>query len=101
MSTVSIDVMNEVIARFMADFREKQLDSGMQLKYHTSWDWLIPVVKKIKGMHTDILKQAYVMDYMKAAAPMNYGLCFLDIEKTHAGVYSFLVWYNKSKGDKL
>lgn len=67
------------------------------VKYHTSWDWLIPVIKKIKGMHLDILKQSYVLDYMHAAAQMNSGLISLDIVKAHAGVYKFLQWYNQNK----
>lgn len=64
-------------------------------KYHTSWDWLMPVVKKIKGMHFDILQRTLIMEYMHAAAPMNSALISIDLEKLHAGVYNFLLWYNQ------
>jgi len=66
-----------------------------QLKYHTSWDALIPVIKKIKSMHMDILNQTYVMSYMKAASLMNSSLLTLDIGAAYEGVYQFLQWYQK------
>ncbi|HTG56475.1 MAG TPA: hypothetical protein VL943_09420 [Niabella sp.] len=105
----TVEQMNETIAVFDG-YKRYEDESGVwfmkegqikclhtkasDLQYHTSWDALIKVIKKIKGMHMDILKQAQVMDYMKAAGPINSGMSFLDIEKAHAGVYSFLVWYN-------
>jgi hypothetical protein len=67
------------------------------LNYHKSWDELIPVIKKVKGMHFDILNQTYVLDYMKAASHMNSGYLSLDIDKAHKGVYEFLLWYNQNK----
>lgn len=77
-------------------FKGSIVATGM-LKYHKSWDDLVPVIKKIKGMHMDILQQAFVLDYMKAAAHMNSGLLSLDIDKAHRGVYDFLTWYNQQK----
>lgn len=110
------EMMNEVIARFVGGKRIQHPSQKFfsedhfgyvchkghwwnerNLQYHTSWDWLIPVIQKIKGMHLDILKQAYVMEYMKAAAHMNSGLLSLKIEEAHLGVYKFLTWYNQQK----
>lgn len=103
---LTTEMMNEVIARFESrKFYGHTIDKFggdtgnalPEMKYHTSWDWLIPVIQKIKGVHLDILKQAYVMDYMKAAAHMNSGLVSLKIEEAHLGVYKFLTWYNQQK----
>lgn len=106
----TISSMNEAICEFMGGHRmifdtihvykgpdEIEWETGHYLKYNTSWDWLIPVVKKIKGMHLDILRQSFVMEYMHAAAPMNNGLISIDLEKLHKGVYQFIQWYNQSK----
>jgi hypothetical protein len=75
-------------------------DSDMRfrchLKYHESWDCLMPVIKKIRWMHTDLLLTAKggVSSYIKAAGEMNRGLICCDIDKAHRGVYIFLQWYN-------
>lgn len=116
MIEVTIEQMNEAIARFMGgtrvlhpeqrffneDFYGYVCHDGRWwnekcLKYHTSWDWIVPVYKKIKGMHLDILKQSFVMAYMHAAGPMNSAWSFVDIEKLHKGIYQFITWYNQQK----
>lgn len=105
----TIEQMNEAIALFMGlkprlvqppDPALRCIEvwhnnESQSMKYHTSWDWLMPVVKKIKGMHFDILQRTLIMEYMHAAAPMNSALISIDIEKLHAGVYDFLLWYNQ------
>lgn len=112
----TISEMNEIIGIFMGGKWETKMiarrshrrfyysdkpfeyvKDTTHLNYHKSWDELIPVIKRIKGMHMDILKQAYVLDYMKAAGAMNSGLISLDIDKAHKGVYEFLMWYNQNK----
>lgn len=66
MSTVTTEAMNEAIARFMElkeGYQEWRKNHPAQvfmiddewvpiqnLKYHTSWDWLMPVVEKISKM---------------------------------------------------
>lgn len=97
----TIDQMNEGIAEFMnKELYDKWMATDGEipvkgLKYHTSWDWLIPVIKKVKSMHLDILQRTFVLDYMKAAGKMNSGYIDLDIEKAHKGVYEFLIWFNQ------
>lgn len=46
----TIEQMNEAIAKFIGDHREKQWEAGMPLKYHTSWDWLMPVWTKFRQL---------------------------------------------------
>jgi len=102
----AIESMNVVIARFegrkffghtIDKFGGDTCNALPEMKYHTSWDWIIPVIQKIKSIHLDILKQAYVMDYMKAASHMNSGLISLKIEEAHLGVYKFLTWHNENQ----
>tara|TARA_Y100001938_G_C8092888_1_gene436181 strand:- start:387 stop:647 length:261 start_codon:yes stop_codon:yes gene_type:complete len=48
----------------IAEFMELNIDRGVQsdymeheLKYHTSWDWLIPVVQKLIDVYISIDEQ--------------------------------------------
>lgn len=106
----TIEQMNEVIAlfdgwqryedKFGIWFKRGELIKCLHpklqdLQYHKSWDALMPVVKKIRGMHMDILQRIGIGEYMHAAAPMNSALLSYDIEKMHLGVYNFLIWYNQ------
>ena len=77
---------NKLIAMFMGDI--KLVDDNVsftkncpvnELQYHTSWDWLIPVVQKIA-------KDFNVVIYD------NDG-----IEKVHKRVVEFINEYNKNK----
>lgn len=119
MAEVTIDAMNEAIAQFMGGVKQIIPKGGLHgykegtalwmylfsgnadpvrsLEYNTSWDWIVPVYKKIKGMHLDILKQSFVMAYMHAAGPMNSAWSFVDIEKLHKGIYQFIIWYNDNQ----
>jgi hypothetical protein len=51
------------------------------LKYHTSWDWLMVVVKKIESENEMIA--SYILS--------------TDIDATYAGVLKYINWYNKNK----
>lgn len=81
---MDIEQGNKLIAEFMGGKLKHQIISAIgdrmqnddiwlpfhgiriikELKYHSSWDWLMPVVKKIenievRGMYTVIIKQQY------------------------------------------
>lgn len=63
MNELTIEQGNKIIALFME--LNKGIDSPnvyaingpivtpLSLKYHSSWNWLIPVVEKIESIHTD------------------------------------------------
>jgi hypothetical protein len=67
--------------------------------YHSNWSSLMPVIKKVRDMHTNLLLTVGggMSGYIKAAGEMNRGLISCDINKAHSGVYKFLEWYNKQK----
>lgn len=122
---VTIEQMNEVIARF--DGWESRLQKKGQhsktplwykvsagyaawdltaMKYHTSWDWLMPVVEKIAALSLD--------DIVHIEIGKSYSRCFywnIDDGKVHlfdkgqgtsiqvvyAAVYQFITWYNQQQ----
>jgi len=63
-------------------------DPDNELEYHTSWDWLMPVI-------TNILEKCSELDDMERYH------CIIDqipqIDHTYKAVVEFIKWYNKNK----
>jgi hypothetical protein len=60
-----------------------------QLKYHSSWDWIMPVVAKIMFTSwnmTDSLKQCFLV---------RESIDWIEVEKTWLAVVDFIKWYNQ------
>lgn len=57
-----------------------------QLKYHTSWDWLMPVINKIINTNTLAQRRQNV-----------YGSITPDISKSYKAVVEFIKWYSQNK----
>ena len=60
----------------------------VELKYHTSWDWLMPVVDK---MNTTELWDEYDISHLATY------LVSVDINATYDAVVEFINEYNKNK----
>lgn len=58
------------------------------MEYHKSWEWLMPVVKKIKSLPID------KYDYDKYA-PIHFYLKTVDIKGVYDAINYFLDWYEK------
>ena len=58
------------------------------LQYHTSWDWLMPVLKKI---NLKLTPQNYD-EWRMISKPTEY-----TIESVHNQAVQFIEWYNKQK----
>lgn len=114
---------NEIIAEFMGwerwrfDWLPNKLHRGAgdkvegvaihQLKYDTSWDWLMPVVEKIQKLYSEafpsnekfieliLAKQDPIdSEYIEVIAlPLG-----VSIQEAHAAIVKFIKWYNESKG---
>ena len=57
-----------------------------EMKYHTSWDWLMPVVQKVSSL----CDEPYELDNMKHA------LLTGDIESVYDDVVEFIKEYNRT-----
>lgn len=58
-----------------------------QLKYHASWDWLIPVVDLCAGR----------CKYSIQRDRITFALLSIDIKKIYEAVVQFIEWYNEQK----
>ena len=105
---------NKLIAEFLGQEAITGRIADEQRKFHTSWDWLMPVVEKIEklGYHVDIncyLGEQRCMIW--EGTPQGDGGKFpnyiADTEKdwnsdtkiqtTWLSVIQFIQWYNKNK----
>ena len=61
-----------------------------ELKYHASWDWLMPVVQK-----------CYKIDSHEAFNNLVDAVAILDIDTTYKAVIEFINYYNRENGSKV
>ena len=59
------------------------------LKYDSSWNWLMPVVQKIKEINID--KPIWMFE------ELNQRLLFVDIKGVYKCVVEYIKWYNKQE----
>lgn len=87
-ATVKTD--NELIAEFMGD---KLSASNDLLLYHSSWNWLIKVIKKCRthcrGKWSDKSWLLY--------NDIEESLLTFEIHQTHKAVVEFIKWFNSQK----
>ena len=96
---------NKLIAEFMGGELVDQIYPGVyryrnitpdslilprDLEYDTSWDWLMPVIKKIVNLP---LKPKSVEHLI---VPLRDALLNVRIEDTHHYVVEFIKWYNEN-----
>jgi hypothetical protein len=97
---------NRMIAEFMgwkqSDFSEEYMVPPQgerwewsaymmhSIKYHTSWDWLMPVVQKILNRDDQTFPDSYTLW-------VSDSLMYADIERVYSAVVSFLKWYNENQ----
>lgn len=75
-----------------------------ELKYHTSWDWLIPVVEKIEkqldenNYHLIVKIENTYCSILKEDGEEIIGFAEKNkLEATYKAVAEFIKWYNKNK----
>lgn len=69
------------------------------LKFHSSWDWLMPVVEKIENLEDYIIeisyKQCIIKSYEKNMEIITSRYLDSKIEAVWASVVEFIRWYNE------
>jgi hypothetical protein len=97
---------NKLIADFMGHGFEELTDNEVPhryymikgvgykdalLKYHTSWDWLMPVVEKIKDVQ--------ISEGWSNKQPVINALSDVNITILWKAVVQFIQWYNKKQSN--
>ena len=91
---ISIRNSNKLVALFMGDKSVDDLSDIAELKYHISWDWLIPVINKIYD-----LSEYYIYKYETQTFYSEGGIEINTkyIEETYKDVVEFIKWFNSNK----
>jgi len=86
---------------------ECKLTEGGQIKmlrYHTSWDWLMPCVEKIESLTYDVRINGYgsegddkYCDICDGNDEISEFTSKSKIEAVYKSVVEFIHWYNKNK----
>lgn len=116
---MEINEGNLIIAKFMGDkeyvhkahfkhwMREEAELIGIEdLQFHSSWDWLMPVVEKIRDLGSiDIvisIKRSVFISWDDGTAyfKQTLGNGRNSIETTYEAVIEFIKWYNETKEDR-
>ena len=119
---------NKLIAMFMGSYNGKEysipvsygMDSFIEkdLKYHCSWNWLMPVVEKIEelGFDTEISRGNQISNYGCQSCDIGKGFCYGDgeesvkesiahnltkikIEAVYEAVVKFINWKEKQENE--
>jgi len=108
---------NKIIAEFMGmSYYEKFLFEGWyknnehnqrvcnyeDLKYNSSWDWIIPVIEKIESIGACVIIGRFFCE-IKYSDPLNDSIYFdnrmasgLKINAINAAALNFILWSNKN-----
>ena len=88
---MNIKKENKLIAEFMEKVvineADHDFDEFEELKYHTSWNWRMPVVKKI----------SYGCYAGGVLHELGEALLIADIDEVYKEVIEFINWYNEKK----
>jgi len=66
-----------------------------KLKYHESWDWLMPVVEKIERLRKDAAPHDVDFDMLKE--DINDALSEGRLDYTYQNIVNFIKWFNEKK----
>ena len=104
MEAKEIIEVNKLIAEFMGGKMRVENYHGINiieingktfdlfgLKYHSSWDWLIPVCEKCVCEITDADEESRLF------AAIHDGLWAFNIDETWSAVTEFIQWYNQNQ----
>lgn len=77
-----------------------------KLLFHSDWNWLCLVVKKIDDIGYDVhisrisCKITPILEYENTISHIVCGDTAKKIETIHEAVYQFVVWYNQNKDNE-
>lgn len=87
---------------------ESQLVPLHELKYHLSWDWLMPIISKIEKMDYHVSITPYACEiyegncngdggkYFKSIVDLDNTIDIISIDLVHRTVVEFIKWYNQN-----
>lgn len=98
---IDVESGNKLIAEFMGVRWNNEPNSSIETKYHSSWDWLMPVVEKINsGWKYDVIifrTSCHINDELQVIVESNIGKDEKLIDCVWQAVIKFIQWHNQNK----
>jgi len=93
----------ENVGYYIVNVKENKWHQWDDVKYHSSWDWLMPVGKRIRDLLGDMLSKrpphtACMGDVIEV--DITCALHEYDIKKVHEAIYVFIQWLNKQQSNE-
>ena len=85
---------NKLIAEFMG---EEQLCLPHELKYHTEWNWLMPVVEKIESLGYVFTIQGGKAEFGEMISETRCFIAEGKLSSTYKAVIEFIKTYNNER----
>lgn len=85
---------NKLIAAFMGkpDHIMPEL-----LKYHSSWDWLMPACRKFDSLFDSNWTETQELEYVALSDKMDEAATFYEIFPLYQELVNGIKWYNQTK----
>lgn len=83
---------NNIIAEFYGDISGITSYPDEPLEFHSSWNWLMPVVEKISGLDSKGNEEFEMHQFYTTKANLDCG-----IYHAYGQVIDFIKWYNENK----
>jgi len=97
---LSKDQIEGEISHFEDRYSITPISQEEELKYHTSWNWLMPVLKELWSLKSEYDFESDFSEKFEEVFDIDFTFCDLmsgDIESVCGRVAEFLEWYNKNK----
>lgn len=82
----------------------RETNADLDLLYHSSWDWIMPVYNKIRDLPCIRMPsngvEDSVMPHIKQMGAMKDGAIRGDIKKCWVGIVQFIKWHNNQTTKK-
>jgi hypothetical protein len=104
---LTIEQMNQAICAFMGGYKSNgyvwfyvgpdgfEHESGSFLKYHSDWNWLMPVWYKFVDLRfTDPMQQ---FKHSELKTTIGYAILYGSIKIAHGNIFEGIQWLNKQQ----
>lgn len=69
-----------------------------KLKYHKDWNWIMPVIKKIRGI---INAELSIDQYFGQQDHFNFDIFNMELEQTFEMAVQFIEWYDNNQPETI
>lgn len=85
----------ESVGRYIVNVKEDKWHEWEDMRYHSSWDWLMPVWGKFRALK--FIEETTMKLHLNYVARLAQDIAYGTIEEFHHNMHIAIQWYNKHK----